>query len=86
VTLGELAQVLTERCGASYTVIGDPLRPVRGVGVDEQVVNSDWVAQDEVAVTAREYLEPEFLRRLWELGVAALIWRTDGEFPPEIIN
>ena len=84
--LGELAQRLIENCGAVYTVAGDPLRPIRGLGVDEDAAVRDWVVRDEVAVTARECPDPEFLRRLWELGVPALVWRTDDECPPELID
>src|SRR3712207_2833502 len=79
--LKEFSQMLVEELGAHRLVPGDAARPVRGLAVEEPT--RGWLEKDEVAVTSRERLEDEFLRSVGETGSPAVLWRRDGEPPPE---
>jgi sugar diacid utilization regulator len=79
--LKEFSRMLAEELGARRLVPGDAARPVRGLAVEEST--EGWLEKDEVAVTSREKLEDEFLRSVREAGSPAVLWRKDGEVPPE---
>jgi sugar diacid utilization regulator len=79
--LKEFSRMLVEELGARRLVPGDTTRPVRGLAVEEPT--DGWLAAGEVAVTCRERLEDEFLRSVSEVGSPAVVWRTEGEPPPE---
>jgi len=78
--LKELFNTLSEELGGRRLVSGEPGAPVRGLAVDEET--DGWLGPDEVAVTARRKLEPQFLAGLVEGGSPAVVWRT-GRKPPE---
>jgi sugar diacid utilization regulator len=79
--LKEFSRMLAEELGARRLVPGDAARPVRGLAVEEPT--EGWLEKDEVAVTSRERLEGEFLMSVREAGSPAVVWRKDGEAPPE---
>jgi sugar diacid utilization regulator len=79
--LKEFSRMLAEELGARRLVPGDTARPVRGLAVEEPT--EGWLEKDEVAVTSREELVFEFLRSVREAGSPAILWRKDGEVPPE---
>ena len=79
--LKEFSRMLVEEIDARRLVPGDAVRPVRGLAVEEPT--GDWLEKDEVAVTSRERLEDEFLHSISETGSPAVLWRKDGEPPPE---
>ncbi len=73
--------MLVEELGARRLVPGDAARPVRGLAVEEPT--EGWLEKDEVAVTSREDVDEGFLRSVRESGSPAVVWRKDGEPPPE---
>jgi sugar diacid utilization regulator len=79
--LKEFSRMLVEELGARRLVPGDATRPVRGLAVEEPT--EGWLEKDEVAVTSREDLDGGFLRSVRETGSPAVLWRKDGEPPPE---
>jgi sugar diacid utilization regulator len=79
--LKEFSRMLVEELGARRPVAGDASRPVHGLAVEEPT--EGWIQKDEVAVTSRKRLEEEFLRSVRETGSPAILWRKDGEPPPE---
>jgi sugar diacid utilization regulator len=79
--LKEFSRMLVEELGARRLVPGDASRPVRGLAVEEPT--EGWLEKDEVAVTSRDDLDAAFLRSLREIGSPAILWRKDGEVPPE---
>jgi sugar diacid utilization regulator len=83
-TLKEFSRMLVEELGAHRLVPGDTARPVRGLAVEEPT--EGWLEKDEVAVTSRERLEDEFLRSVRETGSPAVLWRKDGDPPPEAVE
>ena len=80
--LKELSRILAEELSASPLVPGDATRPVRGLAVEEPA--KGWLEKDEVAVTSRERLDDGFLRVVVEAGSPAVVWRREGEPPPEV--
>ena len=83
-TLGEFSRMLVEELGARRLVPGGAARRVRGLGVEEPA--EGWLEKDEVAVTSREDLDEGFLRNVREAGSPAVLWRRDGEPPPEAVE
>jgi sugar diacid utilization regulator len=79
--LKEFSRMLAEELGARRLAQGGAARPVRGLAVEEPT--EGWLEKDEVAVTSRKKLEDEFLRSVREAGSPAVLWRKDGEVPPE---
>ncbi len=73
--LKDFSQILMEEFGAACPEPGDTERYVRGVALDEAV--KGWIETDEVAVTARDSLDEEFLQAIKEAGAPAVIWRSD---------
>jgi sugar diacid utilization regulator len=80
--LNELSRMLVEELGARRLAPGDASRPVRGLAVEEPA--RGWLEKDEAAVTSREVLDDAFLRNVRESGSPAVLWRKDGEPPPEV--
>src|SRR3712207_1806287 len=79
--LREFSRKLAEELGARRLAQGDAARPVRGLAVEEPT--EGWLEKDEVAVTSRKELEVKFLRSVREAGSPAVLWRKDGQVPPE---
>jgi sugar diacid utilization regulator len=82
--LGEFSRMLVEELDASRPVPGDAARRVCGLAVEEPP--EGWLEKDEVAVTSREDLDEGFLRNVREAGSPAVLWRRDGEPPPEAVE
>ncbi len=81
VILKDFSRILLEELGADCPLPGDANRQVRGLAVDEPV--KGWISSDEAAVTARERLDEEFLEVISSLGSPVVVWRTEGQVPPE---
>ncbi len=82
--LKDFSRILLEELGADCPLPGDAARQVRGLAVDEPV--KGWISSDEAAVTARERLDEEFLEVISSSGSPAVIWRTEGQTPPETVE
>jgi sugar diacid utilization regulator len=80
--LKEFSRILVEELDALRLAPGDTARPIRGLAVEEPM--KGWLAPDEVAITSRERLDDGFLQSVSETGSPAVVWRTEGEPPPEI--
>src|SRR4028118_268827 len=84
VILKDFSRILLEELGADCPLPGDAARQVRGIGVDEAV--KGWISSDEAAVTAREWLDEEFLEATSSAGSPAVVWGTEGEVPPQTLE
>ena len=84
VILKDLSLILLEELDADCPLPGDPTRQVRGLAVDEPV--KGWISPDEVAVTAREALDDDFMQGVASTGSPAIVWRLDGEAPVESVE
>src|SRR5215204_4687013 len=81
VILKEFSRILLEELDADCPLPGDATRQVRGLAVDEPV--NGWISPDEVAVTARDTLDDDFMEGLASTGSPAVVWRLEGEAQPE---
>src|ERR671910_699115 len=84
VILKDFSLILLQELDADCPLPGDAARQVRGLAVDEPV--KGWISSDEVAVTAREWLDEEFLRALSSAGSHVVVWRTEGEVTPQTLE
>jgi len=84
VILKDFSRILLEELGADCPLPGDANRQVRGLAVDEPV--KGWISSDEAAVTTRESLDEEFLRTVSSSDAPAVVWRTEGQVPPETVE
>ena len=84
VILKDFSLILLEELNADCPLPGDAARQVRGLAVDEPV--KGWISADEVAVTAREVLDEDFMRGIASAGSPAIIWRLEGEAPTESVE
>jgi len=84
VILKDFSLILLEELDADCPLPGDPSRQVRGLAVDEPV--KGWISPDEVAITARESLEEDFLQGIASAGSPAMIWRREGDAPAESVE
>jgi sugar diacid utilization regulator len=84
VILKDFSRILLEELDADCPLPGDATRQVRGLAVDEPV--KGWVSRDEVAVTARDTLDEDFLEGLASTGSPAVVWRTEGEAQPGAVE
>ncbi|HEX5915638.1 MAG TPA: helix-turn-helix domain-containing protein, partial [Rubrobacter sp.] len=76
--------ILLQELDADCPLPGDATRQVRGLAVDEPV--KGWISADEVAVTARESLDEDFLQAVASIGSPAVVWRLEGEAPAESVE
>jgi sugar diacid utilization regulator len=79
VILKDFSLILLQELDADCPLPGDATRQVRGLAVDEPV--KGWISADEVAVTARESLDEDFLQAVASIGSPAVVWRLEGEAP-----
>jgi sugar diacid utilization regulator len=84
VILKDFSLILLQELDADCPLPGDATRQVRGLAVDEPV--KGWISADEVAVTARESLDEDFLQGVASIGSPAVVWRLEGEAPAESVG
>jgi sugar diacid utilization regulator len=84
VILKDFSLILLQELDADCPLPGDAARQVRGLAVDEPV--KGWISADEVAVTARESLDEDFLQGVASIGSPAVVWRLEGEAPAESVG
>jgi sugar diacid utilization regulator len=84
VILKDFTLILLQELDADCPLPGDVTRQVRGLAVDEPV--KGWISADEVAVTARESLDEDFLQGVASAGSPAIVWRLEGEAPTESVG
>src|SRR5215211_7461809 len=84
VILKDFSLILLEELDADCPLPGDPSRQVRGLAVDEPV--KGWISPGEVAVTARETLDEDFMQVVASTGSPAVVWRVEGEAPAESVE
>jgi sugar diacid utilization regulator len=84
VILKDFSLILLQELDADCPLPGDATRQVRGLAVDEPV--KGWISADEVAVTARESLDEDFLQGVASIGSPAVVWRREGEAPAESVG
>src|SRR5215207_2094092 len=84
VILKDFSLILLQELGADCPLPGDAARQVRGLAVDEPV--KGWISSDEVAVTARETLDEDFVQGVVSAGSPAIVWRREGEAPAESVG
>ena len=82
--LKDFSLILLQELDADCPLPGDAARRVRGLAVDEPV--KGWISADEVAVTARETLDEDFLQEVASIGSPAIVWRLEGEAPAESVE
>ena len=76
--------MLVEELDARRPVPGAAARRVRGLAVED--LPEGWLEKDEVAITSRDDLDNGFLRSVREAGSPAVLWRREGEPPPEAVE
>ncbi len=84
VILKDFSRILLEELDADCPLPGEATRRVRGLAVDEPV--KGWISPDEVAVTARETLDKDFMQSVASNGSPAVVWRLEGEAQPEVVE
>ena len=84
VILKDFSLILLQEFGADCPLPGDAARQVRGLAVDEPI--KGWISTDEVAVTARETLDEDFVQGIASAGSPAIVWRLEGEAPAESVG
>jgi sugar diacid utilization regulator len=84
VILKDFSLILLQELDADCPLPGDATRQVRGLAVDEPV--KGWISADEVAVTARESLDEDFLQGVASIGSPAVVWRLEGEAPADSVG
>jgi sugar diacid utilization regulator len=84
VILKDFSRILLEELDANCPLPGDATRQVRGLAVDEPV--KGWISEGEVAVTARETLDDDFIEGIASTGSPAVVWRLEGEAQPEAVE
>ena len=84
VILKDFSLILLQELDADCPLPGDATRQVRGLAVDEPL--KGWISADEVAVTAREALDEDFVQEVASIGSPAVVWRLEGEVPAESVG
>jgi sugar diacid utilization regulator len=84
VILKDFSLILLQELNADCPLPGDAARQVRGLAVDEPV--KGWISADEVAVTARQTLDEDFMQEVASIGSPAVVWRQEGEAPAESVG
>ena len=82
--LKDFSLILLQELDADCPLPGDAARRVRGVAVDEPL--KGWISDSQVAVTARETLDEEFLQEVASIGSPAIVWRLEGEAPARSVE
>ena len=82
--LKDFSLILLQELDADCPLPGDAARQVRGLAVDEPV--KGWISADEVAVTARQTLDEDFMQEVASIGSPAVVWRQEGEAPAESVG
>jgi sugar diacid utilization regulator len=82
--LKDFSRILLEELEADCPLPGDATRRVRGLAVDEPI--KGWISPDEVAVTARETLDEDFIEGVASVGSPAIVWRVEGGVQPEALE
>ena len=82
--LKDFSLILLQELDADCPLPGDAARQVRGLAVDEPI--KGWISADEVAVTARQTLEEDFMQEVASIGSPAVVWRQEGEAPAESVG
>src|SRR5215212_11876211 len=83
VILKDFSQILLEELDADCPLPGVASKQVRGLAVDQAV--KGWISPGEVAITARETLDEDFLQGVASTGSPAIVWRLEGEAPTEAV-
>jgi sugar diacid utilization regulator len=84
VILKDFSLILLQELDADCPLPGDAARQVRGLAVDEPI--KGWISADEVAVTARQTLDEDFMQEIASIGSPAVVWRQEGEAPAESVG
>jgi sugar diacid utilization regulator len=84
VILKDFSLILLQELDADCPLPGDAARQVRGLAVDEAV--KGWISDGQVAVTARETLDEDFLQEVASIGSPAIVWRLEGGAPEESVE
>ena len=71
--LKDFSRILLEELEADCPLPGDATRRVRGLAVDEPI--KGWISSDEIAITARQNLDEDFLQGVASSGSPAVVWR-----------
>ena len=82
--LKDFSLILLQELDADCPLPGDASRQVRGLAVDEPL--KGWISSDEVAVTARESLDEDFVQGVVSAGSPAIVWRREDEAPAESVG
>ena len=82
--LKDFSLILLQELDADCPLPGDAARQVRGLAVDEPV--KGWISAGEVAVTAREALDEDFMQEIASIGSPAVVWRLEGDVPAESVG
>jgi sugar diacid utilization regulator len=84
VILKDFSLILLQELDADCPLPGDATRQVRGLAVEEPL--KGWISADEVAVTARETLDEDFLQEVASIGSPAVVWRLEGDVPADSVG
>ena len=82
--LKDFSLILLQELDADCPLPGDATRQVRGLAVDEPL--KGWISSDEVAVTARESLDEDFVQGVVSAGSPAIVWRREDGAPAESVG
>ncbi len=82
--LKDFSRILLEELEADCPLPGDATRRVRGLAVDEPI--KGWISGDEIAITARQTLDEDFLEGIASAGSPAVVWRLGGGAEQEDIE
>ena len=84
VILKDFSLILLQELDADCPLPGDATRQVRGLAVDEPL--KGWISSDEVAVTARESLDEDFVQGVVSAGSPAIVWRREDGAPAKYVG
>ena len=82
--LKDFSLILLQELDADCPLPGDAGRQVRGLAVDEPL--KGWISSDEVAITARESLDEDFVQGVVSAGSPAIVWRREDAAPAEFVG
>ena len=84
VILKDFSRMMLEELGADCPLPGDASRAVVGLAPEEPL--KGWISRDEAAVTVRERLDDDFLKLVASEGSPAVVWRANGDVPPDTLE